>query len=725
MPPLKCAALKVEEILQMTTTRREFLKSSAYASGAAVLGMYLPGLGGQEAQAAGSVHTPNAWVHIADDNTITLISYMSEMGQGVFTSLPMLIAEELNVDINTVRVATAPANPAYVNGLLGAQITGGSTAIRDAWEKLRIGGAQVRMMLVQAAANKWGVDASTLTAENGVVSGGGKRATYGELAAAAASVPVPKEVKLKDASQFRLIGKPIARLDTPSKVNGTAEFGIDASVPGMVYASIEQTPVIDGKPVKFDATKAKSMPGVIDVVQIADGVAVVADTYWHAFNARKKGLKVDFQAGPMGSLSTAGMWSAINGAEKDIKPIKIRPDVGDAAGAIAGATKVLKAEYRTPLLAHQPLEPMNMIAVAQGDTCQIIGPTQFPQGAQGTAAAVLGIKPENVTVKTTFLGGGFGRRIELDFIAQAVQVSKAVGRPVKVLWNREDDMKHDFYRPMGLNRLQAGLDASGKPVGMSFQLTSQSITQRAFGLPKNTLDPFMVEAAVPPYAIPNTSHDLVIHDTGFRVGYLRAVSHTMNAFANESFIDELAHAAGKDPVQYRMDLLGNEPRFANVLKIATEKAGYGRKLPKGRALGVAIMEGYGTYMAQVAEVSVKGGDIKVHKVTVVCDCGHMVNPEIVRQQLESGIIYGLSGALYSTNTIKNGVVDQSNFNDFRILRQNESPVIDVHLVSSTEKPGGVGEPSTSVIAPAVANAVFNATRKRVRSMPLVEGLKSA
>lgn len=709
----------------MTTTRREFLKSSAYASGAAVLGMYLPGLGGQEAKAAGSVHTPNAWVHIADDNTITLISYMSEMGQGVFTSLPMLIAEELNVDLSTVKVATAPANPAYVNGLLGAQITGGSTAIRDAWEKLRIGGAQVRTMLVQAAANKWGVDASTLKAENGVVSGGGNSATYGELAAAAASIPVPKEVQLKDPSEFRLIGKPLARIDTPSKVNGTAQFGIDASVPGMVYASIEQTPVIDGKPVKFDAAKAKSMPGVIDVVQISDGVAVVADTYWHAFNARKKGLKVDFQPGAMAGLSTGGMWKAIDAADKDIKPIKIRPDVGDAAGAIAGAKKVVKAEYRTQLIAHQPLEPMNMIANAKGDSCELIGPTQFPQGAQGTAAAVLGIKPENVTVQTTFLGGGFGRRIELDFISQAVQVSKAVGRPVKVLWSREDDMKHDFYRPMGLNRIQAGLDASGKPVGMSFQLTSQSITQRAFGLPKNTLDPFMVEAAVPPYAVANTSHDVIIHDTGFRVGYLRAVSHTMNAFANESFIDELANAAGKDPVEYRLDLLANEPRFANVLKIAAEKAGYGRKLPKGRALGVALMEGYGTYMAQVAEVSVKGGDVKVHKVTVACDAGRMVNPEIVRQQLESGIIYGLSGALYGNITVKNGVVDQSNFNDFRILRQNESPVIDVHLVQSTEKPGGVGEPSTSVIAPAVANAIFNASGKRVRSMPLVEGLKSA
>lgn len=709
----------------MTTTRREFLKSSAFASGAAVLGMYLPGLGGEEAKAAGSVHTPNAWVHIADDNTITLISYMSEMGQGVFTSLPMLIAEELNVDLNTVKVATAPANPAYVNGLLGAQITGGSTAIRDAWEKLRIGGAQVRTMLVQAAANKWGVDASTLKAENGIVSGDGKQATYGELASAAASVPVPKEVKLKDPSEFRLIGKPLGRIDTPSKVNGTAQFGIDASVPGMVYASIEQTPVIDGKPVKFDASKAKSMPGVIDVVQIADGVAVVADTYWHAYNARKKGLKVEFQAGDMSKLSTGSMWKAIADADKEIKPIKIRPDVGDAAAAIAGAKKVVKAEYRTQLIAHQPLEPMNMIAVAKGDSCELIGPTQFPQGAQGTAAAVLGIKPENVTVQTTFLGGGFGRRIELDFISQAVQVSKAVGKPVKVLWSREDDMKHDFYRPMGLNRITAGLDASGKPVGMSFQLTSQSITQRAFGLPKNTLDPFMVEAAVPPYAVANTSHDVIIHDTGFRVGYLRAVSHTMNAFANESFIDELAHTAGKDPVQYRMDLLANEPRFANVLKIAAEKAGYGRKLPKGRALGVALMEGYGTYMAQVAEVSVSGGDVKVHKVTVACDCGRMVNPEIVRQQLESGIIYGLSGALYGNITVKDGVVQQNNFNDFRVIRQNESPVIDVHLVQSTEKPGGVGEPSTSVVGPAVANAIFNAVGKRVRSMPLVEGLKSA
>jgi len=709
----------------MTTNRREFLKTSAVASGVAVLGMYVPGMGGNEAKAAGSLHTPNVWVHIADDNSITLLSHMSEMGQGVHTALPMLIAEELNVDINNVKVATAPANPAYVNGLLGAQITGGSTSIRDAWEKLRVGGAQVRTMLIEAAASKWGVDASTLTANNGVVTGGGKSATYGELASAAAALPVPKDVKLKDPSQFRVVGKPANRLDTPAKVNGTAEFGIDARVPGMVYASIEQTPVIGGKPVSFDAAKAKAMPGVIDVVQIADGVAVVADTYWHAYNARKKGLTVKFEDGAVGGMSSAGMWAAIKGAEKDIKPIKIRPDVGDAAGAIAGAAKVVKANYTTGMMAHQPLEPMNMIADVKGDKCDLTGPTQFQQGAQGTAAAVLGIKPENVTVRTTYLGGGFGRRIELDFISQAVQVSKAVGRPVKVLWSREDDMKHDFYRPAGLNRIEAGLDASGNPVGVKFQLTSQSITQRAFGLPKNTLDPFMVEASVPLYSVPNTSHDVIIHDTGYRVGYLRAVSHTMNCFANESFMDELALAAGKDPVAYRLGLLGNEARMTNVLKIAAEKAGWGRKLPKGRALGVAIMEGYGTYMAQVAEVSVTDGNPKVHKVWVVSDQGNMVNPEIVRQQLESGIIYGLSGALYTENTLANGRIQQANFNDFPPIRQNQAPVIDVTLVETANKPGGVGEPSTSLIGPAVANAIFAATGKRIRSMPLAKGLKSA
>jgi isoquinoline 1-oxidoreductase beta subunit len=412
-------------------------------------------------------------------------------------------------------------------------------------------------------------------------------------------------------------------------------------------------------------------------------------------------------------------------AEKTVAPIKMRPDVGDAAGAIKGAKKVLKAVYQTGLMAHQPLEPMNMIANVQGDKCELIGPTQFQQGAQGQVAGLLGVPPENVTVRTTYLGGGFGRRVCVDYAVQAAEVSKAVGRPVRTLWTREDDMKNDWYRPLGMQRVEAGLDADGKPVGMKFQLTSQSITQALFGLPKNTLDPFMVEAAVAPYAIPNTSHDLIIHDTGFRVGYLRAVSHTMNCFANECFMDELAHAAGKDPVEYRLSLLENEPRFANVLKIAAEKAGWGRKMPKGRALGVALMEGYGTYMAQVAEVSVNGGDIRVHKVTVACDCGQMVNPGIVEQQLESGIIYGLSGALRGDITVEKGRVVQSNFNDFNVIRQNESPAIEITLVKSNEKPGGTGEPSTSIIGAAVGNAIFTITGKRVRSMPLAKGLKSA
>jgi isoquinoline 1-oxidoreductase beta subunit len=686
--------------------------------------MYVPGFGGKEANAAGSLHTPNVWVHIADNNEITLISHMSEMGQGVHTSLPALIAEELNVDITKVKVATAAADPAYVNGLLGAQITGGSTAIRDAWEKLRIGGAQVRTMLVQAAANQWGVPASSLKAENGVVSGGGKSATYGELASAAASIPVPKEVKLKDPSQFNIVGKPIPRLDTPAKVNGTAEFGIDVKVPGLVYASVEMSPVIGGQAKSFDDSAVRNQPGIIGVYKINGGVGIVADSYWRAFKARKA-LKVDWDLGPGANLSTKGMWDGTKAAAKSVAPIKVRPDVGNADQALSGAAKVLKAEYYTQHIGHQPLEPMNMTAIVSGDKCELIGPTQFQQGAQGFAAAAIGLKPENVTVRTTYLGGGFGRRITQDYAIQAAELSKASGRPVKVLWSREDDMKNDWYRPQAVNRMEGGLDASGKPVAIKHQISSQSITQVLFGLPKNTLDPFMVEAAVAPYDVPNTSHDLIIHDTGIRVGYLRAVSHTMNCFANESFMDELAHAAGKDPVKYRMELLSKEPRFANVLKIAADRAGWGKKLPAGRAMGVALMEGYGTYMAQIAEVSVSGGDIKVHKVTVACDCGRMVNPGIVRQQLESGIVYGLSGALYSEITVTNGRVDQNNFNDFRILRTNETPVMDITLVDSNEKPGGTGEPSTSLIAPAVANAVFSATGKRLRSMPFAKALKSA
>lgn len=703
----------------MTTTlhggvsRRTFLQTSGIATGGLMLGVSLTGT---DVLAAGMLHTPNAWVHIADDNTITLLSARSEMGQGVYTSMPMLIAEELNVDLRTIKVAIAPPGAAYTNALLGAQITGGSTSVRDGWEKLRIAGAQVREMLISAAAEQWKLDRATLKAENGRVTGpGGKRATYGQLAAAAAQLPVPEKVTLKDPKDFRIVGKPTRRLDTPSKVNGTAEFGIDVKLPGMVYASLEQCPVIGGKVKGFDAGKAKTMPGVIDVVQIPDGVAVVADTYWHAKKAREA-LVVQWDEGDGARLSTASMNDSIRAAASAAKPIRIDAK-GDVTEAMKGAAKVVKAEYTLPLLAHSPLEPMNFTADASGGKCLLVGPTQFQQGAQGAVAAALGLKPEDITLRTTFLGGGFGRRLELDFVVQAAQISKAVGKPVKLLWSREDDTTHDFYRPMALNQFEAGLDASGRPVALSFKVTSQSITQRAFGLPKDTLDPFMAEAAVAPYVIANTRHDLVIHDAGLRVGYWRAVSHNMNAFANESFIDELAAAAGKDPYAYRMSLLEGKPRFQNVLKLAAEKAGWGTPAPAGRSRGIALMEGYDTYMAQVAEVSMDNGVPKVHRMTVVADLGRMVNPDTVQAQIQSSVNFGLTAALYGEITLDQGRIQQTNFHQYPLMRIHETPLIDIVLVPSVEKPGGIGEPATALVGPAVANAIFAGTGKRVRKMP--------
>jgi isoquinoline 1-oxidoreductase beta subunit len=707
------------------TSRRDFLKAGSLATGGLLMGFVLPGTRG-ESQAAGTVYTPNAWVHIADDNTITLISARSEMGQGVYTSMPMLIAEELNVDIQKIRVDIAPPAAVYVNALLGAQITGGSTSVRDGWEKLRVGGAQVREMLITAAADEWKVDRSKLKAENGMVLGpNGKKATYGALAAAAAKLPVPEKVALKDPKNFKIVGKRIKRLDTPAKVNGTAGFGIDVKLPGMVYASLEQCPVIGGQVKSFDAAKAKGMPGVIDVVQISDGVAVVADTYWHAVSARKA-LTVQWDEGAGAALDNAGILAGLRSAVDSGKVLAIGKPTGNVAEAMKGAARVVNAEYITPMQAHAPLEPMNFTASFKDGKILLIGPTQFQQGAHGAVAGALGLKPEDVTLQTTFLGGGFGRRLELDFVVQAAQISKAVGKPVKLLWTREDDMTHDYYRPMGVNRLQAGLDAKGQPVALHFKLASQSITQRAFGLPKDTLDPFMAEAAVAAYGIPNTQHDLIIHDTGVRVGYWRAVSHNMNAFANESFMDELAALAGQDPYQYRMALLKNQPRFARVLKLAADKAGWGKPLPKGRARGIALMEGYDTYMAQVAEVSVKDGEVKVHRVTVAADLGYMVNPDTVEAQIQSSIVFGMSAALMEEITLVKGRVQQTNYHDFPVVRMHESPTIDIVLVPSTEKPGGIGEPATALVVPAIANAVAAATGKRVRKLPLTpDAIRSA
>jgi isoquinoline 1-oxidoreductase subunit beta len=523
---------------------------------------------------------------------------------------------------------------------------------------------------------------------------------------------------LKDPKDFKLIGTRAKRVDTPAKVNGTAEFGIDVKLPGMVYASLAQCPVIGGTVKSFDATKAKASAGVIDVVQISDGVAVVASSWWQAKKARDL-LSIQWDEGPGAALSDASIIDGTRQALKTGKVIEIAKAQGDVEAALKGAAKVFEAEYVVPLQAHAPLEPMNFTAHVQGDKVLLIGPTQFQQGAQGSVAGALGVKPENVTLKTTYLGGGFGRRLELDFVVQAAQISKAVNKPVKLLWTREDDMTHDFYRPAGVNQIKAGLDASGKPIAMHFKVASQSVTQRAFGLPKDTLDPFMAEAAVAGYNIANVKHDLVIHDTGVRVGYWRAVSHNMNAFANESFMDELAKMAGKDPYQYRMDLLAGKPRFANVLKLAADKAGWGKPLAAGHAQGIALMEGYDTYMAQVAEVSLDAaGEVQVHRVTVVADVGHMVNPDTVEAQLQSSITFGIGAALKHQITMKNGRVQETNYNNFSPVRMFESPQIDIVLVPSTEKPGGIGEPGTAVVAPAIANAVAKLTGKRVRRLPI-------
>ena len=700
----------------VAVSRRGFMQGSAAVTGGLMLGVSLPMAG--PAQAAGLLHTPNAFVHIADDNTITLISARSEMGQGVYTSMPMLIAEELNVDINKIQVAIAPPGAVYTNSLLGGQITGGSTSVREGWEKLRIAGAQARLMLIAAAAQQWGVDAATLKAVDGrVIAADGKSATYGSLAEAASKLKAPEKVVLKDPSEFRIVGKRVKRLDTPAKVNGTAIFGIDVKLPGMVYATLAMCPVIGGTVKSFDAVRAKGMPGVVEVVQIPDGIAVVATTYWQARKAREA-LSIVWDEGANAGLTTQAMFDGTRAAANSGKgAILARPSVGDADGAIERGANVIRAEYLTQNVTHSPLEPMNFTADVSGGKCLLVGPTQFQQMAQGAVAAVLGIKPEDITLKTTFLGGGFGRRIDIDFIIQAAQISKAVGKPVKLIWSREDDMTHDFYRPLSVNQLAASLGADGKPMAMTFRVASQSITGRLFGLPPEALDAFMAEAAVPAYNIPATRHDVVKHDAGLRVGYWRAVSHNMNAFANESFIDELAAAAKQDPVAYRMSMLQGQPRFLNVLKLAAEKSDWGTAAPAGRSRGVALMEGYDTYMAQVAEISMVGGEPKVHRVTVVADLGRMVNPDTVEAQIQSSIIFGLSAALWGEITVDKGRVQQTNFNTYRIMRSNEAPQIDIVLVDSTEKPGGIGEPATALIGPAVANAMFAGTGKRVRRMP--------
>ena len=700
----------------MSVNRRDFLKSSSAAGTALTIGFVMPGVM-SAAQAADGGAMPNAWVHVSSDNTVTLMCARSEMGQGVYTSLPTLLAEELGVDINKIKVEMAPVGEHYINMLVGGQLTGGSTSVREAYDRLRVAGAQARIVLIQAAAKKWGVSESACIAEDAHVRGpGGKKASYGELAADAAKLTPPKEPALKSARNFKYVGKSVKRFDTPMKVNGTAEFGIDVQAPGMMIATVAQSPVFGGKVKSFDGSKAKSLPGVKDVVQISSGVAVVADTYWHA----RKGLEavaIEWDEGNGASHGSESIAKELRAAaEGPGSPYKA---IGDAATAMKSASKNVEAMYELSYVPHATMEPMNFFADVKADSATLIGPTQFQQMAQGLVAYALKLKPEQVSVRTTFLGGGFGRRVEVDFIVQAAEISKAAGVPIKLVWSREDDMRNDVYRPAGAIKLTAGLDDKGNPVAWTYNHAGASVTKRMFpAFVKDGVDPFMLEAALVPYEIPNQTGTVVIHDSVVPTGYWRSVSHNVNAFANECFVDEMAAAAGEDPLEFRRKLLAKHPRFLRVLNKAAEMAGYGMIMPKGRGLGISVMEGYGTFLAQVAEVSVTGKDIKLHKMYIAADVGTMVNPNIVDQQIESSLVYGLSSVLYDELTVEKGRVVQSNFHDYRVPRMNEMPEVVTHIFADGEAPGGIGEPVTALMAPTIANAVANITGKRLRRLPL-------
>jgi len=694
--------------------RRDFLHVTGTLTAGLVIGFRIPDRRGV------APFAPNAWLRIGTDDSVLVIVDRSEMGQGVTTSLPMLLAEELEADWTKIRFEFAPADKAYINQLFGIQGTGGSSSVRAAWKPLREAGAQARTMLIAAAAQTWAVEPSSCRAEAGAVihAATNRRLTYGGLAQRAAGLPVPAEVQLKDPKDWRLAGKPTKRLDTRFKVNGTAQFGIDVRVPGMLTAVVARSPVFGGTVRTFDATAAKAIPGVRHVVQISSGVAVVGDGYWPAKQGRDV-LKVTWDEGPVAQVSSASISSLF--AQRATQDGAVARHDGDAVGALAGAAQRVEAVYEMPFLAHATMEPMNCTAHVRAGAVDIWAPTQNQTGVQMIGGQIGGVPPEKVAVHTTYLGGGFGRRFELDFIIEALETSKAAGAPIKVIWSREDDIQHAQYRPANYHQLRAGLDASGRPVAWTHRIVAPSIMARMFPqMVKNGLDGEAVEGGVGlPYAVPNVHVDYQLTDTGIPVGFWRSVNNSFNAFAVEGFIDELAAAAKQDPYEYRRTLLANAPRDRGVLELAATKAGWGTPLPAGRGRGIAVYKSFESFAAQVAEVSVSpAGDVRVHRVVCAIDCGLHVNPSTIEAQMQGGIVYGLTAALNGAITIENGRVTQSNFHDYQMLRMAEMPVVEVYIVPSNEAPGGVGEPGTPPIAPAVCNAIFAATGKRIRRLPI-------
>jgi isoquinoline 1-oxidoreductase beta subunit len=713
--------------------RRDFIKTGAAVGGGLLVSLYLP----QLAHAGVSTNTPdqlklvqpktfapNAFIRIATDDTVTIIVNKSEMGQGVYTSLPMLVAEELEADWSKIRVEAAPVDSAYNHPSFGIQMTGGSTSTASEWERLRKAGATGRIMLIAAAAQNWKVEPQSLHADNGFVihAASNRRASFGSLADVAATLTPPKDVPLKDPKDFKLIGKPTRRLDTPAKVNGSAQFGLDVQIPGMMTAMVARSPVFGGKVVSVNAEKAKAVAGVKDVVQVPSGVAVIANGFWPAKLGRER-LEVTWDDGPNANLSTVGMREQYSTLAKT--PGLVAKKIGDPAKALAGAAKTITAEYEVPYLAHAMMEPLNCVVDLRPGSCEIWTGTQFQTVDRMAAAATAGLKAEQVQIHTTLLGGGFGRRANpaSDFVIEAVQVAKAAKVPVKVVWTREDDIRGGWYRPMWYDRMVGGVDAAGNPVAWTHTIVGQSIMQgtmfEPFGI-KNGIDGSSVEGAADLlYGIPNLQVDLHTPKIGVPVQWWRSVGHSHNGFAVEAFFDELAHAGGKDPYELRRTLLANQPRMRAVLDLVAEKANWGKPLPAGVGRGIATHFSFDSYVAQVAEVSVdKNGMVRVHRMVCAVDCGRVINPDSVKAQMEGGIIFGLTAALKDEITLEQGRVKQRNFHDYPMMRIHEAPKIEVYIVTSTENPTGVGEPGVPPVAPAVANAIFAATGKRVRRLPI-------
>jgi isoquinoline 1-oxidoreductase subunit beta len=697
-------------------SRREFLRAGAFAGAGLVVAFHVPApLRADAATAGAGSLEPNAYLRVAPDGTVTVLIARTEMGQGSSTALAMLVAEELGAVWSKVRIEQAVPAEAY-----GDMSTGGSRAIRSLWKPMRTAGAQAREMLVGAAAARWKVAASSCRAAEGAVVHvpSGRRLAFGALVAAAAKRPVPAAVVLRERPPFRVIGTTPARLDGPAKVTGAAVFGADVRVPGMLYAVVAQCPVFGGKAAGFDAAAALAVPGVVRVERVGGDVAVLARGTWAAFRGRRA-LRVTWDEGALATLDSAGIRARF--VELAQQPGQLVRREGRGAAALDGAARTLEAVYEVPYLAHTAMEPMNCTAHVRADACEVWVPTQSGSGAWAAAAEAAGLLPAAVTVHMTQAGGGFGRRHQHDYVKQAVLLSKTVGAPVQVVWTRDDDIQHDFYRPATYNVLRAGLDAAGAPVAWTHRIVAPGVATYMGYVEKGKPDWSSIEGAENlPYAIPNLEVDLHSYDPGVPLGWWRSVASSQNAYVTECFLDEIAAATGRDPYELRRGLLAKQPRHLAVLDLAAQKAGWGTPLPAGQARGIAVHACFESFVAQVAEVEVdSGGAVRVRRVVCAVDCGTVVHPDLVRQQMESGILYGLSAALHGKITIERGRVVQANFDEYPAVTIDRSPAIEVHLAPSGDPVGGIGEPGLPPIAPAVANAVAKATGQPVRKLPII------